>query len=103
MTLQHAQFTDGQANTTTDAQRVADDAATADDAALEAVFTPGSQLKRVVPLSAETAAQDPTLLVIPSSANQKVTVLPCKFIVGSDAYTIALAASQKTSWESAAF
>lgn len=102
-------WNDGQGLATPDLQRIADAAGAADDRVHEVLLTPGSVLKRILPLSEETPTLNPRLLAIPSTnalsppgTNGAVRVLPCQLVAGSSAQVIALAANLQSSLDTAA-
>ena len=91
-----------------DVQKISDTAAAADDRAVEVSFTPGAALKRVMPLTEESATVNPRFLVVGKDTDAtlavgKVRVRPAHFSAGSDAFSIALAKAQKLALDSAVF
>lgn len=83
-------WTEGEALTATELQRMADDAASADDRVFADLMPPTkldvSYVKGVYPLSAESFTNNNRLLVVPGSAG-KAKVLAARYVVGGLATT----------------
>lgn len=100
----------GQSVRADDFSGAANAAAAADDRALEILCTPGSVQKKIEPLSEETAALNPRLLVVGKDtdaaiANGVVRLRPCYLAAGvsGDPNKIGLAAKRGTNLDSAVF
>lgn len=82
MSTNQKTWTDGEAITTTESNRVARIAATMDDRAWEPLFTPGSVQKKIIPLSEESASVNPRLLMVPGVTAGAVKLMPSLFLAG---------------------
>lgn len=101
-------WTVGEAVRKSSLQRMSDAAGTADDRALEILATPGSTLKKILPLSEESATLNPRILVAGKDtdatiANGVVRVRPAHFIAGASANAIGLSAKLAANLDSPAF
>jgi hypothetical protein len=87
-------WSDGEAHTTVEHQRVARIAAQADDRALEALLTPHGIQKRILPLSEETPSVNPRLLIVPSPSTGAVRMRPARLLAsGAGPFRLSMSAT----------
>jgi hypothetical protein len=105
MSTNQKTWTDGEAITTTESNRVARIAATMDDRAWEGLLTPGSIQKRIVPLSEEALTVFSRTLLVPGVTAGSVKLQPALLLAGGIALPnrINMAAKLEAALDSATF